>query len=353
MFIISLYYIILALSTCIASKSNKEKEKPIADYFYYVPTDEGIVAHLRQYDMLWNIARVVNRTVRIVGFSSLHYPDVKNINLCQHFLLQKPIECVDDLPETVLSTNNCIFTGAQHTPQHYGFDPEMPVDKKFNYSTIECIAGPVSLESGVYPPMVRAHSLEEGVFSEKYYRLLPTIRNLLSIKEDSEYSMVHWRRGDQLLMRCPRPNHVVAKGREDHTVNCATVEVFYKKIAENKKLFCDSKSSKQLITYVATNEKNETQLNYLKSNKIKLFGDIHSGLQEQGIHLTTIEEFTIELILMCQATYVFAWGESSIHRFLYNCRSNDKDRKYNTIIDDQRGIKRAKDHTGGARLLVR
>jgi hypothetical protein len=50
--------------------------------------------------------------------------------------------------------------------------------------------------------------------------------------------------------------------------------------------------------------------------------------------LTSFDIFIVEIMLMCRAEYYFAWGVSSVHKFVSSCRRKaSKERKVVTVFD--------------------
>jgi hypothetical protein len=128
-----------------------------------------------------------------------------------------------------------------------------------------------------------------------------------------------------------------------------------------------------MLTYIATDESNTTNLNYLSSqHDYKLFnsllGDrdvvswvslLHASKSKNNASLPLIsnstinaaDAFVLELMLMIDSTYFFAWGgelffplrlvvslirvdiDTSVNRFVYRSRYLDKSRKRVSIFD--------------------
>lgn len=303
-------------------KSNNKKvnvgRKIVENFIYYIPTSEGLISHVRQADIIWNMALSVNRSIRIINFKSIHYPDIDTVNLCNIFYM-RDIQCLDVNPDSIREKYQCVDTAKT---------------RDFNYANVECISGAINREMGLHPPTdARARFLEEPIFRVKYLDLLPSVKNALGISDGKPYAVVHWRRGDQLSHRCAKSDDD-SRPRIDHTVNCKSVETLYSTILSNQKKFCDIEDPKQLVTYVATNEVSDKSLKFLTSKHLKIFSDLRNNKKLRKLNLTILEEFIIELMLMCDANYLFAWGESSIHGFAYNCRKYDKIKKKNTVIND-------------------
>ena len=347
-------FIFFLIIMSIQSINSTKVLRPKKDSFYYISTDEGLLSHYRQLEIIWNMANAVNRYLRIVPFHSKHYPGLDNIQMCDIFVLPSNITCDTKNQTQVFNTKNCIFTGLLFPSIRYGFPADLPVSKDFQYSNVSCVSGFINMNIGRTPPFTRHTMLRMPIFQEKYLKLLPIIRNILKVvTNNTEYMLVHWRRGDQLEFRCAgnkndpdKQNNtlkliskdnsrrkLVDKGRFDHSVNCASAKDFYNEVKIVAKQ--QFQLEKPILTYIATNEQNSDSLSYLKNKKYKLFNDIKEGLiKELNLNLTVLDEFVIELMLMCDATYYIAWGESSIHHFVNKCRFFDTTKKHLTFIDD-------------------
>lgn len=69
--------------------------------------------------------------------------------------------------------------------------------------------------------------------------------------------MIHWRRGDQILRRC--------KTMVDRSINCAPARALVERI---------KKTTNDSIIYIATNERNESELAVLRSSGFRTFQDL-------------------------------------------------------------------------------
>ena len=119
-------------------------------------------------------------------------------------------------------------------------------------------------------------------FTQKYVNLFLGARTRF-LGEHHTYSVVHWRRGDQIGYRC-------AHGK-DYSVNCGSAENFIAKVIS--------------IVYVATNEDREDDIKSLKAAGFYLFRDLH-------MEISPLDAFVVELQLMIDATTFFYWGNSSV-----------------------------------------
>lgn len=168
------------------------------NYFYYISTDEGLIAHYQQLEHVWNGAESVNRNVKIIGFHApIHFPNIHMIHMCDIFILPKNIECISETNKTIIEKNQCIYTGDYiHQPEQYGFPSTIEKSSNFDYSQVDCIAGPIKASSGVYPGPRHKSMMMEPYFHEKYLKMIPILRQVLNISKNMEYIVAHWRRGE-------------------------------------------------------------------------------------------------------------------------------------------------------------
>ena len=103
----------------------------------------------------------------------------------------------------------------------------------------------------------------------------------------------------------------------DNSTNCDPVEHFVERVKlEVSQIRVRENMQKPLTIYIATNEWNETTLQYLQASGFKIFKDIESNLNSLDI-------FIVELQLMIYAKYYLQWGVSSIHDFVKFAKTNN------------------------------
>lgn len=315
--------------------SNPQKR---TDTLYYISTDEGILSHLRQLEILWNIANSVGKKLIVVGFQSHHYPNLKNILLCDYFLLPSNITCTSQNSTEIFNQEKCIYTGHIFPPKHYKFPTSLETSQTFRYEDINCIAGGIVATIGVYDAWHRSRLVKKPFFHEKYQKILPYIRKYLGLgSSDENYAVVHWRRGDQLKTRCIKYNDNKKHVSTDTSVNCGSAEEF---VVGLNQIMSQHLKSEVLLTYISTNEEDKSNIMYLKSKKYRLYSDIGGDLLEKFPETNVLDIFMYELMLMCDAKYYFAWGESSVHQFVHKCRNIDPQKV--TVIDDPKVPKHSK-----------
>lgn len=276
---------------------------------------------------IWNAAIAVNRRVVAVSWTSKrHYHDVDSISLCDIFSLPSSVECTAKSNVTIFSEHDCLYIGTSHKPSDYGWD-NIPKSISFEYKDVDCIAGPASPNVGIYPSMTRKNivSPETQLFTDRYLNILPKILAVFGVDYAKGYTIVHWRRGDQLETRC--------NGKIDKSVNCGSIDDFLKELEYNLEVYVPFNKG-PIPTYIATNEKSSQSIKKIQENNYFVFDDIKKGLKEMSF--TSLDIFVFELMMMIDCTYLFAWGVSSINNFLYRYRYQNKQKKHNTIFNGVR-----------------
>lgn len=299
---------------------------------YYISTDEGLLSHFRQLEILWNIANSVGRTLVAIPFhSDAHYSQVDTVSLCDIFDLPRNLTCSTETQEEIFKTHKCIYTGYMHPPEYYGFDHFMEISNDFDYSTVDCVAGGISLSIGKYNQFKREHIATDPFFTDKYLEALPIIRNLLGLESaDDEYTVAHWRRGDILESRCHKDFKNSTRLVGDKSLNCAKVADFESGLRDAMKKVVPSDVK---VTYISTNDNDISSHIYLQSLDYKLYSDIGVELLRKYPTINAVDMFVFELMLMCDATYLLAWGDSAVHQFVRKCRFHHHGKNKVTVIE--------------------
>lgn len=299
----------------------------IKRYFYYITSDEGLCSHIQQLEHVWRAAIVTNRIVYAVSHHSKHYPDVPLVTLCDLINMPPSIKCIVAENTTILRNHKCIYTGIMHPPARYKWEKLVNITTaQFDFNRVECVAGPINSQVGLYDRTIPIHAdfLRMPVLNQKFYELLPRIRRALGMRSQ-DYITVHWRRGDQLSIRCKRL---------DNSSNCDDVGTFVRTLDYEIKKYVPETAQSQ-TTYIATNERNVKTLDYLTQNKFKLYSDLANTLKKLASRSTSLDAFMIELALMCDSKYFFSMGVSSVNRFIIrHCRNSHQVTIHNGILID-------------------
>lgn len=286
---------------------------------YYLSTQEGLIAHLRYIQALSAVAKYYDRRILLVPFSSIHYPDVPDVNLCDYFHFPNHISCINDSSVSLLQQMDCVYTGYSQYNSDSGIPRFIKVERtnNFDFKTVDCLAGQILYHSGNFPRgKISVQSLfEQGFFKiiHKYRILLQDAVNILRNKNSANSTVIavtHWRRGDELETRCKRG--------KNSTVNCGTAYTLMEHFEKKIQLDLRPSNDKFLVKYVATNERNVEHLNPLWEHGYTSFKSLEISQKFQN--LDSVARFLIDLMLMCSADYFISWGYTLVYHYTTYCR---------------------------------
>ena len=106
-----------------------------------------------------------------------------------------------------------------------------------------------------------------------------------------------------------------------YQINCArSVAAFIREVRSNLKKYCRTDT----VAVISTNEDNESILETLRAQDdfIVLSSKFLQGAVRHKMRMNPLNEFVLSLLLMCDAKYFFAWGRSSVHDFIQDCRDH-------------------------------
>ena len=345
-------WIIIGIVNCDFSENKSET----LESFLYISTDEGLISHYVQIELLWNIANKHNRLIKIAPMYSVHYNRLP-VDICNVFSFPKNVTCsTEDDKMDMIEKKKCVIldngSGSNNTwatrPSKFNMSWKSKPTFRVNFLNVSCVAGDMKgfveisnkfklnyLPSPVIP--FQKNNLHEDVkkfIIDRYFgnSFIQNINDFFGIKEinsndkfkerrssHKQLAVFHWRRGDQLWSRCIRNNFF--HNIQDHSVNCATVQEFI--IEVNKLISMYSIPINSTIIYVATNEVNMTNLIELKKQHFVLISDLveNEKVQNDISKNSMLKNFLVELFLICHSNYVFSWGFSNLHFFIERCRN--------------------------------
>lgn len=136
-------------------------------------------------------------------------------------------------------------------------------------------------------------------FTARYSSLIQASTHVMKSQANGgNWTVVHWRRGDQIPRRCMT--------RVDKSVNCEGARALSLLV---RNLSTDS------VVYIATNEKNSSALSTLRDSGFLLFEDLQIDSLNTVVaksSLSALDILVVEVSLMLQATTFLAWGVSEI-----------------------------------------
>jgi len=194
---------------------------------YYLSTHEGLCSHMLQYDLIWNWAVAVGRSVITFDYQSWTHYGSLSVSICDVFTLPKTFQCYkSDKKKLLLKNVDCVVVGkpkhwSTH-PKNYGLKESTPICSTVNIRKCKCIAGFVlsmNTANGIYP-RVSGNLFGKYTFKPHYVTLYTKFAGQMRVDEKRTV-VIHWRRGDQYT-RC---NGVVDSG-----INCMGVEDLIAKV---------------------------------------------------------------------------------------------------------------------------
>lgn len=314
--------------------NNRKESNPLL----WIGTTEGLISRFAQLEKIHSLAKKANRTLQVVASASGHFQEPQNptgsYSICEIFDFPDSLECIQIPPNSAVLTHHCVFpyssaykkdaqliwTDAVRTfglRRHY--DIFLDRRKDFDINSSECLVAYC-----MDYPLLEQLPIK---FSKKYMHLLAHAKKALHAdchknkdeeenknegKDDHDcikkFVSVHWRRGDQLNLRCHKT---------DHSVNCASKssELVEKVENEINKVYPGEFNS--TLVFVATNEQDSAMLHNISLAGFKILKDL--DLKKFG-NISKVDAFIVEILLMIEADAFFAWGDSGVSSFIQRGR---------------------------------
>jgi hypothetical protein len=245
---------------------------------------------------MYYIAQKLNRHLILSNVVNKHYEN-KHRNLCDFFKFPDTISCRSEQPRR----SNCI-------------NKFSIVLRKVNRREI-CYSGNVSLNK---IDKARQYVMESVSLPQIPLQFNPsksinyeTFKRTLGVNSSTVFTVVHWRRGDQLFTRC--------KMQTDESINCKDANSLIKQVTA---------ISNDSVIYVATNEPRDSEeLKILHKHGFHTFYSVASKMsvfysQPQNsanlshyhkFEVDSFEMLAIESLLMLDATTFLGWGISEVN----------------------------------------
>lgn len=261
----------------------------------WIPNDEGIMSQFVQIKIMQHFARVSRRQLFSAPFTTAHIAQ-KKIMLGDLFELPG---VVFDRHRSCRGRQYLMLNSSQFEVCAYGSVPSMGGDTRR-----DTILHGIKL---MHPPLV---------IHKRYTPVIDGFLKNLGINKGTSYTVVHWRRGDQLKSRC--------KQSKDSSVNCGSARELIERVQN---------FSKDSLVYIATNEPaNSNESTLLLKAGYKLF---HHG-RSNSVNVTSdsIPGFMIDLTLMLRCSTFLAWGVSLMNDVVEHQRWLDR-RSYCTSYSEK------------------
>lgn len=296
---------------------------------YYMSTNEGVASHLKQLEVVWSIAQSVQRSLVILPFraDNNHFPGVGSINICHFFDFWEKngngrinITCANETGPLVVAEKKCIlgnnFLGHNNmtewpTPDVFFLPDDTVPTTSFDWANISCVAGffiHISCVLGTHgPPVWSSFSIR---ISSRYLGILDRLKQFLGLTASGEeFVVVHWRRGDALQSSDMCLKH--------HTPNCKTTEEFIDHIKT------DSANVHHHLVYIATNERNVTELKKLKDAGYHMYSDIQPLVQSLLPEIpASVNNLAVDIMMFCdKLAHPLFYGISLMSHLVSHCKS--------------------------------
>lgn len=275
----------------------------LSSKLYWVSNTAGLFSQIVQLSIMFDFAKTIDKTLVAVPATSAHYRG-QTINMCSILLLPEGIEC-KRLPPNI----NCTANFQNKTIWREQKDL--------------CYRGSINFSSQHKTRYLVVRAVDKLFpiqFRDINQNILDKVKTSLGVTNGKPYTVVHWRRGDQLTTRC--------RTGFDVSVNCEDAISLITNIKS---------SSNDSLAYIATNEPQESvQMQLLRNAGFLTFTDIESNItaalqttEYSKSHnlLSTLQILALEASLMLDCTTFLGWGISEINdiieheRMRANCKS--------------------------------
>lgn len=255
---------------CFVDKTSASKNSSIyTRELLWQPNSDGLFSQFIQLKIMYLVAKRLDDRYLIVNPSTSIHFQTTVLNMCKIFELDRRVSCPD---RSVFETSHCIKQQ----------ELKWKLSKKRSKKTTMHIAKQICYKDLM--PLLDGETHRDAVLQAVNYRepqlkisrqYIPLIKSfkgnigVLSRVDFNQfnYSVVHWRRGDQLISRCQQ--------EKDTSVNCKSAEELVALVRQH--------TSDELV-YVATNEPSSSaELVVLKNAGFKLFSDARMNVSDTSL----------------------------------------------------------------------
>jgi hypothetical protein len=276
-----------------------------------------------------------NRDVLVVPYKNPHHnPDMMIIRLCEYIVLPENAWCITELPDEVVKRSNCSVDCNSDwycVPKAYGLygcsdfaDCHVNRLQTFDLRSDDCV-----LHYKTYDTHDWFHEI---LFQDRYIKLFNEARESLGF-DNSAFIAVHWRRFDSY----PDDTSVNALSRHADDM-LKEIDSMLSKIPN--KNTTRNVSDEYKYIYIATNEKNMSEHNFLRRLGFKTHFDL-----KLDDSLNSMDRFIIELQLMIECDRFFHWGHNTVSTMIKIAR---KQRNKYFLPEDEKRMRRYKMMRHGA-----
>jgi hypothetical protein len=307
------------------------------NYLVHLPTHEGLISHFLQLEDLWLavINSNINKTIVSTPINSHHFHGVETVQLCDIFALPPEIQCScaseRDVAQLQIYCPMLDYHKSWSTNLAlYGLNAnQTKITMDVDLRKVTCVAGMVAHlrfgHSHYIKAIVenRSHRHLAVEFTQQYIDLADRATQLLGIHGKHGYLALHWRRGDQLTLRCDTKSSI--PGQYDDSINCRSADEFVQTALRTQ---ADHFNQTQALlpVYVATNEVNATTLSMLHRAGLLTSTNVTDALRGY-VKLHEDDIFVLDMIMMCNAETFLHWGVSSVPKLVDKCRLRNSEKR--------------------------
>jgi len=269
------------------------------------PSSEGTFSQFLQMRVMLFVTKDLNRSaLHVLSTPNKHLKNT-TVSLCDIFVLPERVSCASPSPQDIEpnGTTHCraFSIKLRHAYFHSHYDQSRTLI--VNNMTHACfnMVSPFLGGQTRRDAFLRATSFVPPLrFTKPMADHFRNYKRHLLGDATKQYTVVHWRRGDQLTTRC-------AQGK-DISVNCHSVADL---VAEVRKYTNDS------VVYIATNAHEMSPLDIYTIGKagFQLFDPFFAGYGARGV-----EALAVDAQLMVDATTFLGWGVSLINDLVEHAR---------------------------------
>jgi len=358
-----LLYLTIGLNVQVLSLENSH-------IIHWLGSQEGISMQMYNLELLYGLSLEKGFSIAMLSFhNKKHYPDKDHINLCAIFEFPSNILCHEKVDRAAFANDHhcSVLRKADvdaavpsplplpvqekwyFVPRTYNLEAKFPIsyDEAVSYDDYNwgapsgCLIGSPAyfLNCVPFSEAAARHNIRPGhhlpiAFTSYYVGLYQ--KAMRSLQWDgARYAAAHWRRGDQLIMRCPpagfsstastnsnRSNYTGLVSVLDKSVNCAPVEIFVDTVLRDCcQSSADGVGARLYNVYVATNEKNPAvvrRMKKLSNGNIKTYSDLKLG------KLGSVDRFVVEVLIMIHADTFHSYGVSAVHLLVEKARGRGR-----------------------------
>lgn len=281
-------FLLILLVCCSFEHKISANVAPERSLLWYGDKD-GLMSHFLQLKIYSYLSKTYGRTLYVSPIFSAHYGN-KPVQICDVFDVQESLDSrlgSVKCSKSITAKSGCL---EKLTPALLS-SPVLQI----------CYKGPLPNIFGAAnrkESVLRAMNLTQVPLrvNQKYTPLIGAIK--AAIGATKKYTVVHWRRGDQLQTRCNR--------NRDMSVNCGTAASL---VAAIGKLTTDA------VIYVATNEPaSSEEYKVLQDAGYKLFTAVKDAVVKLNNNQepSALDTFVLELSLMIDASTFLGFGLTEI-----------------------------------------